>query len=74
MLSAYSPRTLWSKGNADDERDRPHPLESIWNAVCPLIGAREHGSNDTDRNELAKTPAAIDVGGEVATQSDGADF
>ena len=35
-----------------------------------VVVAVKHGFNDTNRNELSKTPSEVDVGGEVATKRD----
>ena len=68
------PGRFGCKGNADEERDRPHPLQGVGDAVGPLISAAEHGFDHADADYLAEAPAEVDVGGEVAAEGNGADF
>jgi len=73
-LSDQPPRTLGSKGYSDEKRDRPHPLESVRNAVCPLIIAVKQRLHNTNTNSLTHSPAEVDVGCKVSAKSDRADF
>lgn len=74
-LPNQPPRRLRSEVNADDERYWPHPLQGVRNSVSPFaLAARQHGSNDTNTNQLTHSPACVDVRGEVAAQRDWADF
>lgn len=68
------PGGFGSKVDGDEERQRPHPLKAIGDAVRPLVVALQHGEDDSDANLLAETPAEVDVGGEVASEGDGTDF
>lgn len=68
------PRRFGSEKNTDNERDRPHPLESVRDSVRPLVVPFQHRHDNTDSNFLTDTPAEIDVCCEVATHGDGADF
>jgi hypothetical protein len=43
-------------------------------SICPLICSWQHRFNNSNANNLTKTPAEIDIGGEVSTKSNGTDF
>lgn len=73
-LADKPPGGFGSEVDGDEERERPHPLKTVGDAVCPLVVALQHGEDDSDTDFLAKTPAEVDVGGEVASQGDGTDF
>lgn len=68
------PGRLGRKVDGDEERQGPHPLQAVRDAVCPLVVALQHGVDDADANLLAEAPAEVDVGGQVAAQGDGAHF
>lgn len=68
------PGRLGTAVDTDEERQWPHPLQSIWNAVSPLIGAIQHGVNHTDTDNLTQAPAEVDVGGEITAEGDRADL
>lgn len=67
--SDQPPRRFGRKKDANEERQGPHPLESIWNAVRPFIVALEHGVNDAYADLLAKAPAEVNIRRQVPTQS-----
>ena len=73
-LPHQPPRRLGGEEDADEQRDGPHPLQGVGDAVGPLVVALQHGLDDADADELAEAPAEVDVGGEVAAQGDGADL
>lgn len=73
-LADQPPRRLGSKGNQDKQRHGPHPLQAVRDAICPLVVAVEHGEQDANANLLAETPAKVDIGGQVAAQSNRADL
>lgn len=68
------PGRFRGKVDGDEEREGPHPLQTVGNTVGPLVVALQHGKDDANANLLAETPAEVDIGGEVASQRNGADF
>lgn len=56
------PRRFGSKVDEDDERDRPDPLDSEWDAVGQLVASVRHGFKYTGSEELADDPAQVDIG------------
>jgi hypothetical protein len=73
-LSHKPPGALRSEEDTGDERDRPHPLQSVGNTVGPLILSAGHSLDDSNGNELSKSPAEVDVGGKISSESYRADF
>lgn len=68
------PRRLRGKVNANEQRHWPHPLQSIRDAVSPLVGSIQHIVDNNNTEELPQTPAEIDICGKVTTESDRADL
>jgi len=51
--------TFWSKRDADEEGDWPHPLQCVRDAVGPFIVTVKHRFDDANTNGLTKTPAEV---------------
>lgn len=68
------PGRLGSEVDSDDERNRPHPLQSKGNLVSQLVSASDHSAENTRGDELAENPAKVDVGGEIGAEMGRADF
>jgi hypothetical protein len=68
------PGRFGSKVDSDDERNRPHPLQSKGNLVPELIIAGDHGTENTRGDELAENPAEVDVGSEISAEVGRADL
>ncbi|KAJ8108978.1 hypothetical protein OPT61_g7795 [Boeremia exigua] len=60
-LADEPPWALGCQKDADHERHRPHPLQSVGDAVRPLVLAVDQGANHTYADELTETPAEVDV-------------
>lgn len=67
-LPDQPPWGFWCERNSDEEGQWPHPLQSIWNPVRPLVIPIDHTLDHTDTDQLSQSPAEIDVGREVSTQ------
>lgn len=50
------------------------PLESVTKSVDLWVAAANHRLDNTDTDDLAKTPTKVDIACEVSSKSDGADF
>lgn len=73
-FSHQPPWRLGSKIDADEKRQRPYPLQSIRDAICPFIVAVQHGLDDSDSDFLAKSPTKVDIRRQIPAQRDWADF
>ena len=68
MITVTSPlpRTLRCHEDADREWKRPHPLKCVWNPEgfdAVYVTAR---FDTADADDLAKAPAEVDPGSEIA--------
>lgn len=55
------PGRFGGEEDTDYERDRPHPLQGVRDTVGPFVVTGQHGADHADTDELAETPAEIDV-------------
>lgn len=58
------------KGDTDNDRKRPDPLNGKRNAVSPLGVVTDQSSQNTRSDDLTNDPAQVDVGGEVLSEVD----
>lgn len=63
------PWTFWGQCNPNKERDRPHPLKTVRNAVRPLICPAQHRFNYPNPNNLTEAPTEVHVGGQITRQN-----
>lgn len=68
------PRRFGGKQNTDKEGNGPNPLQSPGKTETPFSGTVDLGANDTDADDLSKTPTEVDVAGEVSSERNGTDF
>lgn len=73
-LADEPPGRFRSKVDTNEQRQRPHPLQTVRNAIRPFIVALQHGVNYANADFLSQTPAEVDVGGEVTAESNGTNF
>ena len=66
-LTNKPPGRFGSEVDADEDGSGPEPLQSVWNAVSPLVRAERDALENTRSEELANDPAEVDVGGEDGT-------
>lgn len=69
-LANKPPWRFGSQADADEKRDRPHPLKGEGDTVGPLGGVVDKSTKDTRSNELTEDPAEVDVSGEDVTKWD----
>ena len=68
------PGGLGGERYPDEERHRPHPLETVWDPIRPFIGAGNHGLDHPHPDQLSQPPAEVDIGGQISAQRNGADL
>lgn len=74
-LPDQPPRRFWGEVGAEEERDRPEPLDCIWDSPAPLVGARvQEPPQHAEADKLADTPASIDPGCEEPAECYGCDL
>lgn len=74
LICLDTPGRLWSKQDADDERDRPCPLDRVCNAVRPFAVDFQAAIKHTSCDELTNAPAEIHIACQVAAKGQWADF
>lgn len=73
-LTDEPPGRLRCKVDTNEQRQWPHPLQTIGDAIRPFIIALQHGVNYANADFLTQTPAEVDISGEVTAESNGTDF
>lgn len=68
------PGRLRGHRNANEQRNRPHPLKPVWNPIRPLVIPIEHRLDHSNSDELSKTPAKVDISGEVSAERNRTDL
>ncbi len=67
-LANEPPGRLGREPDADNQRDRPDPLQGKGDLVAPLVVASEHGAQHARGDELANDPAQVDIGRQVGAK------
>ena len=68
------PGRFGGEHDSNEQRQGPHPLQAVGDPIGPFVVPGQHGSNDSDANQLAEPPAEIDIGGQIPSQGDRTDF